>query len=284
MQAVKVLRCSLTARSSVILKELLNHSLLYNQIYSNRQQGHFFATMTFAQDKDKYLNMSLDAKRKIYKCTSDGFNTLSDIETWPEYLQQHQSRLASQFANCKEKAGVEKKVVRPELAAKVSLWKGDITTLEIDSIVNAANKSLLGGGGVDGAIHRAAGGSLKEECRSLEGCKVGEAKITGGYMLPSKYVIHTVGPQGEKPKDLQSCYESCLALMKENNLKSIAFPCISTGIYGYPQDAAAKVALQAVRSYMEGNHEEVDRIIFCVFLPADVTIYENLLQLFFPTT
>ncbi|KAE8744885.1 hypothetical protein FOCC_FOCC008450 [Frankliniella occidentalis] len=259
--------------------------------------------------------MSLDAKRKIYKCTSDGFNTLSDIETWPEYLQQHQSRLASQ--------------------SKVSLWKGDITTLEIDSIVNAANKSLLGGGGVDGAIHRAAGGSLKEECRSLEGCKVGEAKITGGYMLPSKYVIHTVGPQGEKPKDLQSCYESCLALMKENNLKSIhilkqpiAFPGFSLHIYwhlwqvflwrflvdlkwmelvtasiiseikfqdscltiishvlsGYPQDAAAKVALQAVRTYMEGNHEEVDRIIFCVFLPADVTIYENLLQLFFPTT
>ncbi|KAK3919416.1 ADP-ribose glycohydrolase MACROD2 [Frankliniella fusca] len=277
--------------------------------------------MSFAQEKEKYLNMPLDTKRQIYKCTSDGnqFNMLTDIKTWPEYFAENQSRLASQFASCKEKAGLEKKDVHPKLAAKVSLWKGDITTLEIDSIVNAANKSLLGGGGVDGAIHLAAGPSLKEECRSLKGCEVGKAKITGGYMLPSKYVIHTVGPQGEKPGSLQSCYESCLALMKENNLKSIAFPCISTGVYGkyspqnplshsevkcvyfslilsknfnilndcstgYPQEAAAKVALQTVRSFMEKNHEDVDRIIFCLFLPTDVTLYENLLQLFFPTS
>ncbi|KAJ1526134.1 hypothetical protein ONE63_009296 [Megalurothrips usitatus] len=239
--------------------------------------------MAFIHDKEKYLALSLDEKRKVYK-SSGGYCTLEDIKTWPSYFRSNQERLVQQYEDSKGKIGLEKFDARPELADKISLWKGDITTLEIDAIVNAANSTLLGGGGVDGAIHRAAGASLKVECSSLNGCKVGEAKITGGYMLPAKYVIHTVGPQGEIPAALQGCYDSCLNLLRNQKLKSIAFPCISTGIYGYPQEAAAKVALKTVRTFMEQNHEEVDRIIFCLFLPTDVAIYENLLQVFFPTS
>ncbi|XP_034235219.1 ADP-ribose glycohydrolase MACROD2-like [Thrips palmi] len=235
--------------------------------------------MTFSEEKAKYLSLPIDEKRLEYKCNKD-FKTLSDIETWSTYFQNNESRLITQREACVQLP--EKHSVQPSLTEKISLWKGDITTLEIDAIVNAANSSLLGGGGVDGAIHRAAGGSLKEECRTLKGCSVGQAKITGGYKLPAKYVIHTVGPQGEHPQDLKNCYESCLDLVRENRLKSVAFPCISTGVYGYPQEAAAKVALKTIRLFLEKNHSEIDRVIFCVFLPTDVTIYENFLQMFFP--
>ncbi|KAJ1902478.1 O-acetyl-ADP-ribose deacetylase macrod2, partial [Coemansia sp. IMI 209127] len=147
----------------------------------------------------------------------------------------------------------------------VSIWKGDITTLEIDAIVNAANESLLGGGGVDGAIHRAAGPQLLEACRKLNGCKTGQAKITPGFNLPAKYVIHTVGPVGEKHDLLASAYTESLKVAKANNVRSIAFPCISTGVYGYPAEAASRVAKQAVADWTNEHPDALDRVVFCMF-------------------
>nr|XP_020491418.1 ADP-ribose glycohydrolase MACROD1 [Labrus bergylta] len=174
------------------------------------------------------------------------------------------------------------------LDQKISLYSGDITMLEIDAIVNAANKTLLGGGGVDGAIHRAAGPMLKKECASLRGCKTGEAKITCGYGLPAKYVIHTVGPivQGAvgkvEKKDLRLCYENSLTEATKNEVRSVAFPCISTGIYGYPSKQAVQEALATVREYLDKHHDKLDRVIFCVFLPTDKELYLQNLPLYFP--
>lgn len=169
-----------------------------------------------------------------------------------------------------------------ELGSKIALWRGDITKLQIDAIVNAANNSLLGGGGVDGAIHAAAGPDLLKECTTLNGCETGEAKITKGYKLPSKHVIHTVGPIGEKSKFLKSCYKESLNLLRKNNLRSIAFPCISTGIYGYPNEAAAKVVFRTTRDWLQSNSEYVDLIVFCLFMPVDVEIYNKLAKKYFP--
>lgn len=171
------------------------------------------------------------------------------------------------------------------LSKLVSLWKGDMTTLKIDAIVNAANSTLLGGGGIDGAIHRAAGKKLLAECRTLNGCDTGEAKITAGYDLPAKHVIHTVGPMGEYPKALARCYQSVMNIMKEKELKSVAFCCISTGIYGYDNLKAAHVALKTVREWLDSNEDEIermDRIIFCTFLDKDEQIYRRLLPEYFP--
>ncbi|CAG8496684.1 15591_t:CDS:10 [Funneliformis mosseae] len=161
---------------------------------------------------------------------------------------------------------------------KISLIQADITKLKIDAIVNAANESLLGGGGVDGAIHRAAGPELRRACWNLDGCDTGDAKITKGYDLPAKYIIHTVGPIGEKPDLLQSAYIRSLEVMTENNLKSIV------GVYGYPRSSAAHVALSTIRKWLEGhqNLDKIDRIIFCVFEIENKDVYEVLLQLYFP--
>ena len=164
---------------------------------------------------------------------------------------------------------------------KIKLFKGDITKLKVDAIVNAANTSLLGGGGVDGAIHRAAGRELLEECRTLNGCKTGDAKITKGYNLPSKYVIHTVGPvwhggiSGE-PEKLVSCYQRSLETAVENGIKTIAFPNISTGVYGFPKKEAAETAIQTVISFLTKN-EEIEQVIFCVFDEENFEIYSNLI-------
>jgi O-acetyl-ADP-ribose deacetylase (regulator of RNase III) len=166
--------------------------------------------------------------------------------------------------------------------SKIEIKKTDITTLAVDAIVNAANKTLLGGGGVDGAIHRVAGTKLLEECKTLNGCKTGEAKITKGYNLTSKFVIHTVGPvwsggNSNENNLLAECYKNSLLLAVKNGIKSIAFPCISTGVYGFPQLKAAEIAFNTVVEFL--NKElSIDKIIFVCFLDKDYEIYNNLLN------
>lgn len=158
---------------------------------------------------------------------------------------------------------------------KISVVRGDITRERTDAIVNAANCSLLGGGGVDGAIHRAAGPRLLDECRTLGGCRTGEAKITGGYDLPAKYVIHTPGPVwhgGGRGEDalLRSCYLNSLALASENGCKTVAFPSISTGVYRFPLERAAEIAIAAIRGYL-AEHAEIEEVRMVCF---DSTTYE----------
>ena len=162
---------------------------------------------------------------------------------------------------------------------KIKIIKGDITKVKTEAIVNAANKALLGGGGVDGAIHRAAGPKLLEECKQLGGCQTGEAKITKGYNLPAKYVIHTVGPiwhggnYGEEEK-LANCYRNSLKLAAENKIKSIAFPSISTGAYGFPIEKAAPIALGEVKKFLEKNNE-IKEVVFVLFSDRDFQIYQQ---------
>lgn len=165
------------------------------------------------------------------------------------------------------------------MTTRTELVIADITTLPVDAIVNAANHTLLGGGGVDGAIHRAAGPELLEECKTLGGCKTGQAKITKGYNLPAKFVIHTVGPiygneNGHEDELLANCYTNSLKLAKENNIKTIAFPAISTGVYHFPKDKAASIALKTVKEFIENNKDyEFDKIIFVLFSQSDLLFY-----------
>ncbi|XP_017318954.1 ADP-ribose glycohydrolase MACROD2 isoform X2 [Ictalurus punctatus] len=221
-------------------------------------------------EKDRLLSLGPEERRKEY---GDNYVALDKIPTW----RHHHSRESD-----------EEEENPVSLCDKVSLYKGDITILEVDAIVNAANSSLLGGGGVDGCIHRAAGHYLYEECHSLNGCETGKAKITCGYDLPAKYVIHTVGPIARgnvgmvQKADLASCYKSSLKLVKDYSLRSVAFPCISTGIYGFPNEPAADIALNTVRDWLEENRDKIDRIIFCVFLENDYGIYNRKMSDYFP--
>ena len=165
---------------------------------------------------------------------------------------------------------------------EIRVWQGDITRLDVDAIVNAANSSLLGGGGVDGAIHRAAGPDLVHACRPLGGCKTGQAKITPGFRLPARFVIHTVGPvwrggeHGEAAL-LADCYRNSLRLAGERGVASLAFPCISTGIYGFPPAPAAKIAVETVRAEAVA-YPGLREVLFCCFSQEDLALYEALLR------
>src|SRR5690348_751473 len=168
----------------------------------------------------------------------------------------------------------------------IELVKGDITKIQVDAIVNAANTSLLGGGGVDGAIHRAGGKAILEECQKIRakqgGCKVGEAVITTGGNLPAKYVIHTVGPvwkagNNEEERLLTSAYNSSLKIAVENRIHSIAFPNISTGIYGFPKDKAAKIAVNTVNKFLQST-DQIDKVIFVCFDEENYSLYHDILE------
>ena len=170
---------------------------------------------------------------------------------------------------------------------KIEVQQGDITKIKVDAVVNAANSSLLGGGGVDGAIHRAGGPAILEECRQIRarqgGCDTGEAVITTGGNLPAQYVIHTVGPvwsggDNGEPRLLASCYHNSLRIASEKQLQSIAFPNISTGIYGYPKPKAAQVAVQAVKDYLKSNETSLQRVIFVCFDTENLKLYEEILN------
>ncbi len=168
------------------------------------------------------------------------------------------------------------------MESRIELIRGDITKLEFDAIVNAANKSLLGGGGVDGAIHRAAGHQLLEECRTLNGCETGEAKITMGYQLPARHVIHTVGPVwrgGNNREDelLASCYTSSLEVAVNNQCKTIAFPNISTGIYGFPKERAAMIAINTTKEFL-AKSKTIIKVIFVCFDEENYNLYKNRLN------
>ena len=168
-----------------------------------------------------------------------------------------------------------------EILERIEIRQGDITKLEVDAIVNAANSSLLGGGGVDGAIHRAAGPELLEECRKIGGCPTGEARLTQGYNLPSKYVIHTVGPVYHgKPRDaelLANCYRNSLQLAVKQGITSIAFPAISCGVYGYPIKAACKIAVDNACAFLKENRS-VEKVIFILFSNGDKSVYDDYLK------
>ncbi|XP_024591221.1 O-acetyl-ADP-ribose deacetylase MACROD2 isoform X3 [Neophocaena asiaeorientalis asiaeorientalis] len=221
--------------------------------------------------------MTVEERRKEYLRDYVPLNTI------PSWKEEMKGKSQNDEENTQETSQVKK-----SLSEEVSLYRGDITLLEVDAIVNAANTSLLGGGGVDGCIHRAAGPCLVAECRNLNGCETGHAKITCGYDLPAKYVIHTVGPiarghiNGSHKEDLANCYKSSLKLVKENNIRSVAFPCISTGIYGFPNEPAAVIALSTIKEWLAKNQHQVDRIIFCVFLEVDFKIYKKKMSEFFP--
>lgn len=169
------------------------------------------------------------------------------------------------------------------MPTKLRAIRADITTLAVDAIVNAANTTLMGGGGVDGAIHRAAGRELVDECAALNGCHPGDAKITRGYKLPAKHVIHTVGPvwhEGvrHEAETLASCYRRSLEVARGHKLRTLAFPCISTGVYGYPPDLAATVAVNTVREFITNHPDTFGEITFCTFSEDDRLRYEILLK------
>ena len=193
--------------------------------------------------------------------------------------------LAQLYLNSSLVASPSKPLYEPSAAvnASVGFVCGDITKIQVGAIVNAANSSLLGGGGVDGSIHRAAGHGLVAECKGLGGCRTGQAKLTGGYNLPAQHVIHTVGPvyDSNDPKEskamLRSCYEESMKLASQNGIKTLAFPCVSTGIYRFPAKLASEVACDSVRKYLDKNKGALERVVFVTYEPKDRAAYNEML-------
>jgi len=196
---------------------------------------------------------------------------LADLTPWPLYGPLKTKAVPKPVKECDE-----------TLNNKVFVYLDSITQLKVDAIVNAANNACLGGGGVDGAIHAAAGPELRNECRWLDGCSTGDAKITRGHKLPAAHVIHTVGPRGCKPDVLTQSYTRSYEVLLENNLRSIAFPCISTGLYGYPNENAANVALSVTRDVLERSGDKIEAVVFCLFTREDIACYHKLLPSYFP--
>ena len=174
-------------------------------------------------------------------------------------------------------------MISEKVKSQIQVVQGDITKLDCDGIVNAANRSLLGGGGVDGAIHRAAGPELLAECRTLPGCRTGEAKITKGYRLKAKYIIHTVGPiysgTAEDAAQLTDCYRNSLELAKSYDVHSIAFPAISTGVYGYPLEDATEIAVKTVAQWLEAHADYAMQVIFCCFDARTERVYQTKMKM-----
>lgn len=210
--------------------------------------------------------------------------SLGDIPIISELYSNPESGLAR---TAKALGDVAQTQPNHSINSRIGYVYGDITSLRLDAIVNAANTSLLGGGGVDGAIHRAAGPKLLAECRLLRGCALGKAKMTKGYNLPASNVIHTVGPRygtdGNEEMHLASCYAESLTLAAKSGVKTIAFSAISSGIYGYPSDEAALVACRTVREFMESEDgDEMVRVVFVAFEDKDIRSYNKMLPQFFP--
>lgn len=247
-------------------------------------------------ERKRFLAMTTTEKRNLFYADTD-YVQLDEIARWTDFCTTNARQLKElcplAAAAAEDGGGLAmydrfRFEVDETLNAKVSPFVGDITTLEVDGIVNAASNSLLGGKGIDGAIHKAAGKQLVNECRALEGCKTGDAKTTAGYQLPAKYVVHTVGPRTRDAATLRSCYVSCMREMVRHGMRSIAFCCISTGVYGYPHERAVHVALRTVRRCLERMKrskkiDQVDRVLFCLFRSVDVTLYQRWMQVYFPT-
>ena len=198
---------------------------------------------------------------------------LADIPTIAQLYKSSDIKKAAAAAGITTSASIN---------SRVGLVRGDITKLKLDAIVNAANSSLLGGGGVDGAIHRAAGPELLQECRGIGGCSTGEARLTKGYNLPAQYVIHTVGPiygsdLSESERLLESCYRESLKLAAKSGIKSVAFSAISTGVYGYPSSDAAQVACRTVRRFLDEDGGAVERVVLVTFEQKDVDAYNKII-------
>ncbi|XP_050310571.1 macro domain-containing protein mll7730-like [Anthonomus grandis grandis] len=251
--------------------KLLNQWLILSSRFLFVANPNLANKMSWESEKRKYIS-EYDSR------DNQQWTKWQDIKTWKQYAQEKNLGKPGTALPGNEIDNSKNEI----LADKISFFVGDITKLKVNAIVNAANKYLKAGGGVDGAIHRTAGSNLQMECNSLGSCETGDAKIMGGYKLPAKYVIATVGPQGEKPALLKSCYQKSLEVAMANNASTIAFPCISTGIYGYPNEAASHVASYTVRKFLEQHHDKFERVIFCLFMEVDVDLYERILQVYFP--
>ena len=223
------------------------------------------------EDEDK---LTEEERRARYRCPLEKVVVVSDL---PSYADDPGWELDAACPPSSYDAD-------NSINSRVCVIRGDIRCLECDAILNAANKRLLGGGGIDGAIHIAAGPMLFDECCTLGGAQTGQTRITRGYDLPAKYVLHTVGPVGSGDDELKSCYESSLQLVKKHNIKTVALCGVSTGIFGFPLERATRIALDTVRKWLQSdeNRDAVDRIVFCTFLEKEWQCYTTLFPEYFP--